>query len=291
MLSLMLHLLTVAPTRLISRLVGHFARTRWPRFFMRPFLRWYARRYGVNLEEAEHPLEHYTCFNDFFTRRLKPELRPLDPAPNTLISPVDGAIAMHGPLDGTQAIQAKGISYSLEDFLDDPDAAQRFRGGSFLTIYLSPKDYHRIHTPLQATVQAYRYIPGRLLPVNPPSVAFFPRLFVENERLTSYLHHPHFGHIALVKVGATNVGRMRLYYHDFISNRWASPHAHTHTFEHPPSIERGAELAVFELGSTVVLLFESHIRLRPLQPGDAIRLGQPIADATNIPEPPSIARP
>ncbi|MCB9638613.1 MAG: phosphatidylserine decarboxylase [Myxococcales bacterium] len=245
---------------------------------MRPFLRWYAGRYGVNLDEAEHPIEHYTTFTGFFTRRLKPGLRPLDPDPNVIVSPVDGAIAMHGTLEEGRAIQAKGISYTVEDFLDDAQAAERFKGGSFLTIYLSPKDYHRIHSPIQAKIDAYRYIPGRLLPVNPPSVAHFARLFVENERLTSYMHDPKVGHVALVKVGATNVGRMHLYYHDFTSNRWGSARSHTHTFETPVEIGRGDELAVFELGSTVVLLFEPHVKLRPLTVGSSIQLGQAIAE-------------
>jgi phosphatidylserine decarboxylase len=251
---------------------------RWPGFLLRPFLRWYARRYGVALEEAEFPLEAYPSFVAFFTRRLKEGLRPLAEGEEVIISPVDGRIAQFGDIKEGTILQAKGIDYSVAEFLGDEEAAKRFAGGQFLTIYLSPKDYHRIHSPLEATIQAFHYLPGRLLPVNPPSVKHFPRLFVENERLVSDLEHPRAGALALVKVGATNVGRMRLYYTDFATNGWFSNRKQSVTLSSPAHLARGEELAVFELGSTVVLLFSPSVRLRPLEEGAVIRLGEAIAD-------------
>lgn len=270
---------SVLPDRLLSRLVGHAARARVPHLMLRPFLYWYANHFGVNLEEAEFPLEAYPTFVDFFTRELRPGIRPFDANPDALTSPVDGALYASGTIEHDTFLLAKGHSYTVGELLGDEDAAASFVDGTFMTIYLSPKDYHRIHSPCDATISRFLYVPGKLLPVNPPSAAFFPKLFCENERLTTFLERPDGGHVALVKVGATNVGRIRLSYHPFVTNQWmtSKPFGVEHLFTPPLSVERGEELAMFEMGSTVVLLFSKGTSIESFEIDEVLRLGQRIA--------------
>lgn len=270
---------TVIPERLLSRAVGHVARARVPSVMLRPFLRWYSHHFGVDLSEAELPLDAYPTFVDFFTRRLRPGLRPFDQDSTVLTSPVDGAIYASGPIDMDTFLLAKGHPYTVAEILGDEAAAPSFYGGTFLTIYLSPKDYHRIHTPCDGEITRYHYVPGKLLPVNPPSASFFPKLFCENERLTTYIRHPSGGEVALIKVGATNVGRIRLSYAPFVTNQWLTsrPFGHSHTFETPLPLKRGDEVGMFEMGSTVVLLFSKGFTIEDFEMDQVVRLGQRIA--------------
>ena len=267
---------TVLPERMISRLLGHMARTRWPKFILRPALRWYINHFGVDMEEAAWPLEAYHSFTHFFTRPLRPGLRPLDESPEAVVSPVDGKVYVHGTLEDGTLIHAKGKRYSAASLLGSKEEAERFVGGSFVTIYLSPRDYHRIHSPLSGTGTSFTYLPGKLLPVNPPSVAMFPRLFAENERLVTYIENEKAGTFAMVKVGATNVGRIVLSYRDYVTNRWDSPDV-THVELNPTvEFEKGSEVGMFEMGSTVILLFEPGVTLEGLEEEMPLQLGQRI---------------
>lgn len=268
------------PERLFSRCVGVLARRRWPAFILQPFLRWYCRRFDVDMAEAEKPLTEYGDFIEFFTRHLREGARTIDQTPSHVVSPVDGKIYACGPIDENTIFQAKGSSYSLEELLDDTDRSKRFYGGAFIIIYLSPRDYHRIHTPFAGSVSGFRYIPGKLLPVNPASVAMFPRLFVENERLTSYLETEEAGQIAVIKVGATIVGRIRLSYlgRDYTTNPWLTPRSTHETVDPARPLERAGEMGMFELGSTVILLFEPGVTLlEDLETHQPLVLGQHIA--------------
>jgi phosphatidylserine decarboxylase len=212
---------------------------------------WFANRFGINLDEAEKPFESYDCLQALFTRRLKDGVRIVDDSPDILVSPVDARVGAFGRIESGRLIQAKGLDYSAEALLGDAVLASAFQDGSFATLYLSPKDYHRIHTPCAGRVIRTIYEPGTLWPVNEQAVANVPQLFAVNERVTSILETEH-GLVACCMVGATNVGSIRLAYRDLVTNRGG---ARDDTREpQPPSLDRGAHLATFELGSTVVLL-------------------------------------
>ncbi|MCC6746284.1 MAG: phosphatidylserine decarboxylase [Deltaproteobacteria bacterium] len=263
------NLLGVAPLRTYTRLVRALADLPLPRELRRPVLGRLAQNLGMDLGEAEHDVAEYQSLGELFVRRLKPGLRPVDEQADAVVSPVDGCVSAAGRLDGDRLLQAKGIDYRLEDLLGDGELAQRLTGGHFLTIYLRPKDYHRIHAPLRASVVGTRYVPGRLFPVNPPATRNVKGLFVRNERLA--LEAETDGRSwALVCVGATAVGCITTVF----------PHQRPgHQQLHPPlHLERGDELAAFHLGSTVILIFgEGCVELAPLAPRQELRMGQAVA--------------
>ncbi len=251
---LLFHLL---PTNLVSRLFGHFAELRLPAVLLHPLLRWYAKTFNVNLEEAGKALEEYESLNLFFTRALKPGLRPIDGRARGVVSPVDGVLSRFGPIENGTLIQAKGLDYRLEDLLAGSEFVSQFQGGHYAVIYLSPRDYHRIHSQVGGDVLGYDYVPGRLFPVNLLAVNGIRDLFPKNERLTTYVQNEQ-GLTALVKVGATNVGKITVDYDSAVqANRWLRKGGlHRYSDHERITVERGGELARFEMGSTVVLLFE-----------------------------------
>jgi phosphatidylserine decarboxylase len=264
------------PTRLLSTLVHHVMRIRAP-WFKNTLIRWFMRSYGVSLNDAERGrVQDYEHFNDFFTRALQPGVRPLDPEPTRLISPVDGVISELGRLDGDRLIQAKGLSYRSADLLGDADDATAFHGGHFCTIYLAPHNYHRIHMPLGARLRHWRYVPGRLFSVNPATVRAMPRLFARNERLCA-LFDSNRGPFALVMVGALFVGSLETVW----AGQVTPPHARqgeTYTPIYPTPLVRGAEMGRFNMGSTVILLagpgmlewLPGMAPLRPLRMGEGL---------------------
>ena len=263
------HLLSLLPRNLFSRLCGRIADTRLPAWLLQPLIRGFARVFGVDWSEAAHPPKHYQTFNEFFTRSLKPGLRPIAPETRALVSPVDGMVGEFGTIREGCLIQAKGWDYTAADLLANPERAARYEGGEFMTIYLAPHNYHRIHSMVAGEVREFAYEPGDLWTVSPLGVNWVPRLFASNERLTSYLH-TFGGECALVKVGATVVGRIRVRYDELFSNCPGAVRVQK-TLQVPFRVERGEELGRFELGSTVILLF---------QPGqvdwDSVRVGQPV---------------
>ncbi len=246
-------IMKLLPKSAMSRAVGSMTRMGAPKSVHRLAIRSFAKLYGIATEEAERGLDEYENFGAFFTRRLKEGLRPIAAGDEVVVSPVDGTVAGLGFASEGRMLQAKGRDYTLAALLDDPEEAKRFEGGAWIVLYLSPRDYHRIHAPLAGTIERYSYIPGKLFPVNGPAVREVPNLFCVNERLISYLVTPA-GRVAVVKVGATCVGRIRLSY-DSIATNDGLP-ASAKSFEPPRAIEKGAELGLFEMGSTVVLLFE-----------------------------------
>lgn len=269
--------LRAVPKNALSRLVGGLTRARAPRPVRLAAMRAFAARYGIDLSECGE-LETFRTFGEFFARPLRAGARPVVPGGEVLVSPVDGVVSQAGLAEGGRLVQAKGLDYTLEALLADPALAARFRGGPFATLYLSPRDYHRIHFPLGGAVTGYRYVPGRLWPVNPASVRGVPGLFTVNERLVTSLETP-LGACAVVAVGATIVGRIRAFYDPTIpvSNL---PRARPVAREYPTPmpVEKGQELGAFEMGSTVILLLErGRAALRPeLAEGRRVRVGEAI---------------
>ncbi len=266
------------PKNAVSRLVGRLTDWQGPAGLLQAAMRGFARRYDIDLA-ASPPLETYRTFGQFFARPLRPGLRPIAPGEDLVVSPVDARVSQAGLAGGGRLLQAKGIEYTLAALLGDGELARRLEGGAWATLYLSPQDYHRIHFPLAGGITGWRYVPGRLWPVNPASVANVPGLFTVNERLVTLLDSP-LGLVAIVAVGATVVGRVRASY-DAAVPLTDQPGARTMQrgdYAPPRPVEKGAELGAFEMGSTVILVFEpGRVRLSErLRPGARVRVGEPI---------------
>jgi phosphatidylserine decarboxylase len=254
-----------------------------------PALRAFARALGIDLSEAEQPLEAYSSLNDFFVRRLRPGVRSWPREPDVLASPVDGVLGQLGRVTAGRLLQAKGRSYSVADLLRSPEDGARYEGGVFMTIYLSPRHYHRIHTPTPGAVTLARHVPGALLPVNSAAVNGIDDLFPRNERLLCFIEGA-LGRVAVVAVGAYNVGRISAHFDSawsgndglWITNRRMSPPPERR-YDPPVPLGSGEEIMAFHLGSTVVLLLEpERIGLAPdLVPGREVRLGEPLARPQN----------
>jgi phosphatidylserine decarboxylase len=268
-----LKFLELVPRNALSRGVGGLLRGPWPKAVHQAALRWFVKQYGVAVDEAERPLDAYRTFNAFFTRRLKAGARPLAAGDDVLVSPSDGALGTFGPIERGTLLQAKGRPYDLEAFLGDADRARAYEGGTYVTIYLAPYDYHRVHFPVAGEVVAAQHLPGTLWPVNPPAVARIEDLFAVNERLVTHLETDA-GPVAAVMVGATCVGRIRMLYDDGVTN--AGRDLGRRTYRPPRPVQKGDELGVFEMGSTVVLLLgPGGWRLdEGLETGRKVRMGE-----------------
>lgn len=272
-------LIRLLPRSALSAAVGVATRAPAPAKVHQAVMRVFAHQFRVDMNEAEHGFDAYRTFGEFFARGLKPGLRPIDPDERAVVSPVDGAVSQAGAIEGGECVQAKGITYSVSALLDDPEAGRAFEGGSFATLYLSPRDYHRIHAPLDGAIEGYTYVPGELWPVNPTSVRTKRALFCVNERLITHLQ-TRAGRVAVVAVGATCVGRIRAAYDDVVTHQGGARGAHR--YAQPIAIKKGDELARFEMGSTVILLFErGRVALSPaLIPGAVVRLGRRIGETS-----------
>jgi phosphatidylserine decarboxylase len=272
-------LLRLLPKNTLSRAVGAASRISAPRPVLRAVIRAFAKQYGVDASEAERAIEDYPTFTEFFTRRLKPGARPIAAGALLPVSPVDGTVGEVGDIVESRLLQAKGKHYTLAELLGGPCAeedALRFAGGTFVTIYLAPFNYHRIHSPLAGEITGYINVPGQLWPVNPVGVRNVEKLFCVNERLTTFLGTAR-GPCAVVAVGATMVGRIRAVYDDVVTNAKRTRMPQRKMYEQPIPVEKGAELAIFEMGSTVVVLFGPGVKLsKDLVVGRPIRLGEPL---------------
>jgi phosphatidylserine decarboxylase len=286
-----LGLLARLPQGALSRGFGRIADVPLPRPLRRPVLAGFARAVGADVEEAELPLDAYPTLNRFFTRRLRAGARSWPREAGAVGSPVDGTVGQVGTVTDGRLVQAKGRSYALGELLAEPDGDgwRRFDGGSFATLYLSPRDYHRIHAPVGGAIHAATHVPGALLPVNAAAVAHVADLFALNERLLCHIDGP-FGRVAVVAVGAYNVGRISAAFDPawnapagesaWVTNRRGGELARR-AYAPPVQVERGDELMTFHLGSTVVLVFEpDRVTLdEALTEGAPVRLGTPIATA------------
>jgi len=259
----------------LTRLAGWLADRRWPRGLLAAFIRQYIRVFGIDMAQFAVPLEGFATFNAFFTRAVLPGARPLAREADALLSPVDGRVIEAGQIERGRLVQAKGISYGLADLLAGDPEWMRYDGGGFATLYLHPRDYHRIHTPCAGEVTRFRYVPGDLWTVSPAGVTQVPGLFARNERWITFLRTA-FGEVAVVKVGATIVGRIRVVYHSGVGHAWGAKSL-AEALAPPVPLAAGAELGRFELGSTVILLTRpGEAEWLPLQPGDAVKMGERI---------------
>ncbi len=269
----------LAPFGLYSGVVGWSARRTVPRPIRKALYGAFSRCVGVDLSEAEKELVEYPTFDTFFSRRLRAGARELAAEPGAILSPSDGTVSAFGEVQDGQVIQAKGLSYSVAGLLGDDALAARFIRGSYLTVYLSPRDYHRVHTPLAARIVKYRHIPGQRLPVNPRFVAGVDGLFTQNERLIVEFESG-LGKVALVMVAAAGVGNLVLYTPP-VEFRGLRRKAVTEVALQPPiAVTRGQELGAFLLGSTVIVLFEAgKVQFQNVNVGDALRQGAAVGYA------------
>lgn len=273
-----LGLLKRLPQAAFSRTLGRMADVPLPLAARRHVLGAFARTVGIDVEEAELPLAGYGSLNAFFVRRLRPDARTWPHDDSVIASPVDGVVGRHGIIRDGQLIQAKGRRYTAAALLESESDASVFEGGSFLTIYLSPRHYHRIHAPCSGLITRARYVPGALLPVNEPAVLHVPDLFPRNERVICCIEGA-LGRTAVVAVGAFNVGRISTAFDPdwagaggSVANQRSSSTQMRH-YDPPREVRQGDEIMAFHLGSTIVALFERGPRLVAPDPGTEVRLG------------------
>jgi phosphatidylserine decarboxylase len=262
------------PKRALTAFAGALARRPLGRFTQTNIRRFVAR-YRVDMSEAAEPdIAHYATFNDFFTRALKDGARPLAEA--DYLSPVDGAISQFGAIEQDQIFQAKGHRYSITALLGgDAELAARFQDGRFATLYLSPKDYHRIHMPCPGKLQRMIHVPGDLFSVNPTTARGVPGLFARNERVVCVFEN-RLGPFVMVLVGATIVGSMATVWHGVVNPPRPGKVREWRYTDLPITLQQGEEMGRFLLGSTVVLLFpQNTLAFNPdWTPGRAIRMGE-----------------
>ncbi len=247
-------LLTALPKKCLSRLTGFFTSIPLPRFLRGPLYRAFARRYGVQLEECAFPLEDYPSFRAFFTRTLKEGARPIEGGPLDLCSPVDGKIVSAGRIQGGKIQQIKGWTYTVRELLRGLPDPEAFEEGSQVTLYLAPGDYHRIHAPIAGTISYFSHVPGTLFPVNPPALKAIPGLFIRNERISLLFKNSPLGEMALVAVGALNVGSIQFPFLSEIRTKRGSRERHGPLVKGPLEVNKGQDLGCFSFGSTVILL-------------------------------------
>lgn len=243
----------LAAHKTVSRMAGSFAKSR----FSRKLIPLFVKAYGIDTSESEKRPEEYESLNAFFIRRLKPGVRPVDPDPAALVSPVDARVVALGSAKEGVIPEVKGQDYPLEELLRHSPRVVHYRDGFYIVLYLAPSDYHRIHAPATGECVETEHVPGRTYPVNDSGMRRIPRVLNRNERLITYIRHP-FGELALVKVGALNVSGIR-----YVDGK-------------PGSVRAGDELAYFEFGSTVVVLTETGtFTPRPdLAAGRKVRVGE-----------------
>ena len=272
----------IRPHHPLSRLMGLLTESRI-RWWKNSFTRWFIHHYKVDMSEAVNSDPcGYESFNDFFTRALKPDVRPFPGEPGAIIAPADGVISQFGSMDGGRLIQAKGHDYSVVDLLGGDEAmASSFQGGQFATIYLSPRDYHRLHMPIAGRLVSMVHIPGRLFSVNSATTAMIPNLFARNERVVA-LFETEIGPMALVLVGAIFVASIETVWHGVVSpptrleiQRWDYQ-------DQSIEFKTGDEMGRFKLGSTIIALFgkEALQWHESLTAGGSIQLGATVGTAS-----------
>ena len=266
----------VLPKKLLTELAGRLAECRW-RPFKNLLIRLFCHYYQVDLAHANiKDASGYVSFNDFFTRALEPEARPIDSALNTMVSPADGAVSAFGSLQRHLLVQAKDILYSVDELVVDEVLADKLESGHFITIYLSPKDYHRVHVPLAGKLIGVTYVPGKLFSVNNETARLVDGLFSRNERIVAQFQTPDFTY-ALVMVGAMIVGGME-------TTATGRIHRSRQSVELNESVgkqyNKGEEFGRFHLGSTVILVLPKEADIRftdKLSEGAALNMGTALA--------------
>jgi phosphatidylserine decarboxylase len=245
------------PKNDLSHLVGRLVHLKLPAPLARASVQMFANAYHIDMTEAEHPIGAYLSIGELFTRKLRPGVRPIG---KSLVHPADALISQAGTIEKLTLIQAKGKTYTVSDLIRSPHFAPFFEGGGYLTYYLCPTDYHRVHSPVDGLITWSTHIPGTMWPVNEWSVNSIPNLFSVNERVAVIIETPH-GRAALVMVAATNVGNMTMSFDENIESRKRrTGRAVREQAYHPAkNIACGDELGIFHMGSTVVMLYEKKL--------------------------------
>ena len=255
--------LAILPKTYISHFLGFLADIKWPKIVLVPAIKLFALMYKIDLRESGKTLWDFNTFNDFFARKLKDGVRKIDFSQKVIVSPVDGFVLRFGKIRKGMLLQAKDTRYFLSDLLMDERLAFDFLGGTYVTFYLAPKNYHRIHSPYDLSIRKKIHVPGKLFPVNSLGMRNIKNLFPRNERVITMASNPKLGKVAIVQVGATVVGRIKT------TNKKA--------------LKKGQELGVFELGSAVILIFEKgKVSLsKKLEMRKELKLGEKIATLTS----------
>jgi phosphatidylserine decarboxylase len=274
--------LRVLPRTRLSRLIGRAARSVPPAPVLRAAVRAYCSAYRVDLADFEVPEGGFATFDEFFTRRLRPGSRTVDADPTTLVSPADGRLEACGRIESGHELVVKGQRCSLAELVGDPLAAASFAGGYFALVYLSPRDYHRVHAPVSGPVVTTRHIAGTLFPVNDIGFAHVPGLLVRNERVVVEQRAERHGRVITAMVGALGVGRITIGFDASVVSNDGRDAGVRRYDQRAPRLERGQELGVFHLGSTVVVLAEPGSGIEsvrsapcPVRMGDAIGRASP----------------
>ncbi len=269
------------PHHLISRLV--FWLTRQESRLTLPAIKRFARIFNVEMNDAVEPdLAHYRTFNAFFTRALSSDARPITEGVGEIACPADGRISAIGNIDSGRIFQAKKQDYSLLTLLGgDQQAAERLNNGRFATIYLSPRDYHRLHMPVSGQLKSQTHVPGRLFSVGPHTVRTLNNLFARNERVVAQFE-TEYGLMALVLVGAINVAAIETVWHGLVTPPKGKQISRIdYATEDALSLNRGDEMGRFNMGSTIIVLLENPAKWRvDMASGDAVRMGQFLGNCT-----------
>ena len=267
----------VLPRKRLSRALGRLTSAHPPRPLLDAAIAAFVRAYDVDLGEVDIPPDGFQTFDEFFTRRLLPGARVVEPEPQALVSPADGRIEDLGEITSTGELTVKGQPYTAADLLGDPDEAARYEGGRYFIVYLSPRDYHRVHAPTCGAVQYVRYVPGTLYPVNQIGTDHIPQLFARNERLAIVQEGDVHGRVTTIMVGAIGVGRIGLSFDEVETNRGDVPGVRDYA-NAPIPRDRGEELGVFHMGSTAIVMTPPECALALVAtPGSSIRMGERVA--------------
>lgn len=272
--------LKLLPKNTVSRLMGSVAQTRFPKPIVQAQIKAFARRFDIDIEESAQPIESFGCLQEFFTRALKEGARPIDQAPEAMVSPCDGSWGQSGIVHDGLLMQVKGKDYRLVSLLGDNEWALKCEKGMYATFYLSPRDYHRFHAPCDVHVLDAVHLPGHLWPVNLKAVQSVDDLFCVNERIIIVMQpvHAPTERLYMVAVGATMVGKVHVNFDVGLTTNVAQmgPRRKNYGIQ-KPFFAKGAELGRFEFGSTVVMIATKGLCLLDLQPqGTSLRLGEKI---------------
>jgi phosphatidylserine decarboxylase len=275
--------LKMLPRKHMSRSLGKIADQRVPSPMLQLVINAYVRAYGVDLREAVVPARGFASFDEFFTRALHPASRPIDQRDGVLVSPCDGVVEACGYVTRSSYLTVKGQEYHVADLLGSPEEAMPFEGGRFALVYLSPRDYHRVHAPVSGQVTHVRHVPGTLFPVNEIGTKNIPKVFARNERVVVHQQSAQHGQVVTVLVGAVGVGRISLPFDSsVVTNQGGRSRQGIKEYgDHGPYLRKGDELGVFHLGSTVLVFTTPHAGLTwGCSDGAAIKMGQPLAVPT-----------
>ena len=267
----------VLPRKRLSRALGRLAASRAPQPMVDAAVAAFIRAYDVDLSEVDMPPDGFRTFDEFFTRRLREGARVVDPDRRALVSPADGRLEDLGEITAKGELIVKGQPYTASALLGDLEAAAAYERGHYFIVYLSPRDYHRVHAPTCGSVQCMRYVPGTLFPVNRIGTDFIPQLFARNERLAIVQEGVVHGIVTTIMVGAIGVGRIGLSFDDVQTNRGDTPGLRSYA-DSPIPRDRGDELGVFHMGSTAIVMTRPACKLDVVaQAGASIRMGEVMA--------------